>query len=144
MFIKERFGKVMTKITKRDIFTVIREAAENGGLVFDHEDITIDDVIAQMDKEIANLDKKAATAKEKAAEKKAAGDELRDRVFEVLGTEDMTIAEVTEALNDETVSPNKVAYRLNSLVEMNLVEKNDAKVAGADGKSRVVKVFHRV
>ena len=144
MFIKERFGKVMTKITKRDIFTVIREAAENGGLVFDHEDITIDDVIAQMDKEIANLDKKAATAKEKAAEKKAAGDELRDRALEVLGTEDMTIAEVTEALNDETVGPNKGADRLNGLGDRKLGERGEAKVAGADGKSRVVKVFHRV
>lgn len=134
----------MTKITKRDMFMAVREAAEAEAISFSNEELTFDALIEWCDKEIASLDRKAETAKAKAAEKKAAGDALRERVYEVLGSEPMTIAEVTEAIGDEEVSTNKVAYRLNVLVDLGLVEKNDAKIAGADGKSRVVKVFNRI
>lgn len=134
----------MTKVTKRDMFMAVRESAEAGIISFSNEDLTVDALIEWCDKEIAALDRKAETAKAKAAEKKAAGDALRERVYEVLGSEPMTIAEVTEAIGDEEVSTNKVAYRLNSLVDLGLVEKNDAKIAGADGKNRVVKVFNRI
>lgn len=134
----------MTKITERDIFTAIREACEAGAVEFEAEEITADVVIEFCDKKLAALARKAETAKAKAAEKKAAGDALRERVFEVLGTEPMTIAEVTEAIGDEEVSTNKVAYRLNALVELGMAEKADAKIPGADGKTRTVKVFNRV
>jgi hypothetical protein len=134
----------MTKITKRDMFMAVREAAEAEAISFSNEELTFDALIEWCDKEIASLDRKAETAKTKAAEKKAAGDALRERVYEVLDSEPMTIAEVTEAIGDEEVSTNKVAYRLNALVELNMAEKNDAKVTGSDGKTRVVKVFNRI
>lgn len=135
----------MTKITKRDIFNAVLFAAENDGLILDGEsDVSVQDVIVEMEKQIASLDKKAETAKAKAAEKKAAGDELRERVFAVVGFEPMTIAEVTEALGDPEVSANKVTYRLNALAEAGLVEKSEAKIAGPDGKSRTVKTFVRI
>ena len=134
----------MTKITKRDMFMAVREAAEAEAISFSNEELTFDALIEWCDKEIASLDRKAETAKVKAAEKKAAGDALRERVYEVLGSEPMTIAEVTEAIGDEEVSTNKVAYRLNALVELGMAEKNDAKVSGSDGKTRVVKVFNRI
>lgn len=134
----------MTKVTKRDMFMAVRESAEAGIISFSNEDLTVDALIEWCDKEIAALDRKAETAKAKAAEKKAAGDALRERVYEVLGSEPMTIAEVTEAIGDEEVSTNKVAYRLNALVELGMAEKNDAKVSGSDGKTRVVKVFNRI
>lgn len=134
----------MTKITKRDMFMAVRESAEAGIISFSNEELTVDALIEWCDKEIATLDRKAETAKAKAAEKKAAGDVLRERVYEVLGSEPMTIAEVTEAIGDEEVSTNKVAYRLNALVELGMAEKNDAKVSGSDGKTRVVKVFNRI
>lgn len=134
----------MTKITKRDMFMAVRESAEAGTISFSNEELTVDALIEWCDKEIAALDRKAETAKAKAAEKKAAGDALRERVYEVLGSEPMTIAEVTEAIGDEEVSTNKVAYRLNALVELGMAEKNDAKVSGSDGKTRVVKVFNRI
>ena len=133
-----------TKITKRDIFAAILDAATNGAIAVENDEITHEMIAEFCEKEIASLDKKAETAKAKAAEKKAAGDELRERVLEVLGSEHMTIAQVTEALGDEEISTNKVAYRLNALVDLGYAEKNDAKVSGADGKSRVVKVFNRV
>lgn len=130
----------MTKITKKDIFTALLEAAEHGTISLPDE-ITQDDVAEFCAKEIASLERKAETARAKAAEKKAAGDELRERVAAILTAEPMTIAEVTEALGDPDISSNKIAYRLNSLCDIGVAEKNDARIVGSDGKSRIVKVF---
>lgn len=119
-----------TKMTEKEMFTHIAE------VLADEEA-----VVAFCEKKIAALERKAATAKAKAAEKKVAGDELRDRVQALLTDEFQTIAEVTAALADEDVSANKVAYRLNALVDAGIAVKEDTKVAGSDGKNKVVKAF---
>ena len=119
----------MTKITEREMYTMISELLEGN-----------EDVVAFCEKKIAALDKKAENAKVKAAEKKAAGDELRARVEEVLTDEWQTIAEVVAALDDEEVTASKVTYRLNALVDLGVAVKDETKVP-SDGKTRVVKVF---
>lgn len=119
----------MTKITEREMYTMISELLEGNG-----------DVVAFCEKKIAALDKKAENAKVKAAEKKAAGDELRTRVEEVLTDEWQTIAEVVAALDDEEVTASKVTYRLNALVDLGVAVKDETKIP-SDGKTRVVKVF---
>lgn len=119
----------MTKITEREMYTMISELLEGN-----------DDVVAFCEKKIAALDKKAENAKVKAAEKKAAGDELRARVEEVLTDEWQTIAEVVAALDDEEVTASKVTYRLNALVDLGVAVKDETKIP-SDGKTRVVKVF---
>ena len=119
----------MTKITEREMYTMISELLEGN-----------EDVVAFCEKKIAALDKKAENAKAKAAEKKAAGDELRARVEEVLTDEWQTIAEVVAALDDEEVTASKVTYRLNALVDLGVAVKDETKIP-SDGKTRVVKVF---
>lgn len=119
----------MTKITEREMYTMISELLEGN-----------EDVVAFCEKKIAALDKKAENAKVKAAEKKAAGDELRARVEEVLTDEWQTIAEVVAALDDEEVTASKVTYRLNALVDLGVAVKDETKIP-SDGKTRVVKVF---
>ena len=119
----------MTKITEREMYTMISELLEGN-----------EDVVAFCEKKIAALDKKAENAKVKAAEKKAAGDELRARVEEVLTDEWQTIAEVVAALDDEEVTASKVTYRLNALVDLGIAVKDETKIP-SDGKTRVVKVF---
>ena len=119
----------MTKITEREMYTMISELLEGN-----------DDVVAFCEKKIATLDKKAENAKVKAAEKKAAGDELRTRVEEVLTDEWQTIAEVGAALDDEEVTASKVTYRLNALVDLGVAVKDETKIP-SDGKTRAVKVF---
>lgn len=119
----------MTKMTEKETYALIAE------LCADNEDI-----VAFCDKKIEALDKKATRAKEKAAEKKAAGDELRDRVEAVLTEDWQTIADVVAALNDEEATASKVTYRLNALVDLGVAVKDDTKIAG-EGKSRTVKVF---
>ena len=83
----------MTKMTEREMFAYIAELLEG------HED-----VIEFCEKKMTALDNKAAKAKEKAAERKAAGDELRDRVQAVLTDEWQSIADVVNALGDEDVA----------------------------------------
>ena len=119
----------MTKITEREMYTMISELLEGN-----------EDVVAFCEKKIAALDKKAENAKVKAAEKKAAGDELRARVEEVLTDEWQTIAEIVAALDDEEVTASKVTYRLNALVDLGVAVKDETKIP-SDGKTRVVKVF---
>ena len=119
----------MTKITEREMYTMISELLEGN-----------EDVVAFCEKKIAALDKKAENAKVKAAEKKAAGDELRARVEEVLTDEWQTIAEVVAALDDEEVTASKVTYRLNALVDLGVAVKDETKIP-SDGETRVVKVF---
>ena len=119
----------MTKITEREMYTMISELLEGN-----------EDVVAFCEKKIAALDKKAENAKVKAAEKKAAGDELRARVEEVLTDEWQTIAEVVAALDDEEVTASKVTYRLNALVDLGVAVKDETKIP-SDGKTRIVKVF---
>ena len=119
----------MTKITEREMYTMISELLEGN-----------EDVVAFCEKKIAALDKKAENAKVKAAEKKAAGDELRARVEGVLTDEWQTIAEVVAALDDEEVTASKVTYRLNALVDLGVAVKDETKMP-SDGKTRVVKVF---
>lgn len=117
------------KMTEREMYAYIAE------LLPDHEDVT-----AFCDKKVAALDKKAENAKAKAAEKKAAGDELRNRVEAVLTEDWQTIADVVAALNDEDVTASKVTYRLNALVDLGVAVKDETKLP-SDGKTRVVKVF---
>lgn len=119
----------MNKITEREMYTMISELLEGN-----------EDVVAFCEKKIAALDKKTENAKVKAAEKKAAGDELRARVEEVLTDEWQTIAEVVAALDDEEVTASKVTYRLNALVDLGVAVKDETKIP-SDGKTRVVKVF---
>ena len=119
----------MTKITEREMYTMISELLEGN-----------EDVVAFCEKKIAALDKKAENAKVKAAEKKAAGDELRARVEGALTDEWQTIAEVVAALDDEEVTASKVTYRLNALVDLGVAVKDETKIP-SDGKTRVVKVF---
>lgn len=133
----------MTKITKKEMYTAIKEAFETGACKFDK-----DTVIAFCNKEITALDNKAAKAKERAATKKAEADVLYDQVADALNTEEFqTIADiaatVAEVNADATVS--KVTYRLTKLVEAGVAEKTDVTIPGGEGvKARKVKAFRKL
>ena len=132
----------MEKITKREMYEVIKAFVTDGVCEIDTTDI-----IAFCDKEIAALDTKAAKAKERAAAKKAEADVLMDQVRDALTGEFQTIADIAAAVAevnaDATVS--KVTYRLTKLVESGDAEKTDVTVPGVDGaKARKVKAFRIV
>ena len=127
-----------TKITKKDRFATLI-ALFNGDIIL--EDIAdADDYVAFFEKEVAALDKKAAKAKETAAKKKAEGDELTDRIADVLTDEFATISDIVKALGDEDVSNQKASYRLGKLVDAGKAVKGELNIGG-EGKTRKVVAY---
>ena len=134
----------MEKITKREILMGIRALIETGELP---EAVTADCVVEYCDREVATLDRRAEKAKERAAAKKTQGDELTEKVAEVLeGAEDavMTIADIVAAIaeTDPEITAGKVQYRLRTLVDAGRVTKEDITIPGGEGsKARKVKGY---
>ena len=127
-----------TKITKKDRFATLI-ALFSGDIIL--EDIAdADDYVAFFEKEVAALDKKAAKAKETAAKKKAEGDELTDRIADVLTDEFATISDIVKALGDEDVSNQKASYRLGKLVDAGKAVKGELNIGG-EGKTRKVVAY---
>jgi hypothetical protein len=127
-----------TKITKKDRFATLI-ALFNGDIIL--KDIAdADDYVAFFEKEVAALDKKAAKAKETAAKKKAEGDELTDRIADVLTDDFATISDIVKALGDEDVSNQKASYRLGKLVDAGKAVKGELNIGG-EGKARKVVAY---
>ena len=128
----------MEKITKREMFEAIVEAAKGAEFKF-----TAEDVITFAENEIALLDKKAVKAKERAAAKRAEGDELTDAVRAAMSTEDFEpIAEIAARIEGEDVTVAKVTYRLTQLVKNGEAEKTELTIAGGEGqKARKVQGY---
>ena len=128
----------MEKMTKREMFEAIIEAAKGAEFKF-----TAKDVITFAENEIALLDKKAVKAKERAAQKRAEGDELTDAVRAAMSTEDFEpIAEIAARIDGEDVTVAKVTYRLTQLVKNGEAEKQELTIPGAEGqKARKVQGY---
>lgn len=131
-----------TKTTKKETFGILaelviaaRDAAIGG---FDYTSLE-----SFIDKEIESLDKRAESARKRAAKKKDAGDEMRETLFNLLTDEAQTIPDLLpkmqEAMNDDTISAQKLTARLKQLVDLGRVTKAEVTIPGTDGaKSRRV------
>jgi DNA-binding transcriptional regulator GbsR (MarR family) len=112
------------KKTKVMYFTEIRELIENT----DVEGKA--DFLEFIDKEVETLKKRAAAASERAAKKRAESDELTDQIYNLIGSEPMTVDEIVENLGVEGVTRNKVTARLGKLVKAEKIVKEAVKVDG--------------
>ena len=128
-----------TKLTKKDILTVIRTigelAGETGWTVEKNGteiEVTGEDLIDYADTTIEQLDRKADRAKERAQKAKAVGDELRAKVAAVLTNEYQSIAKIAEQVDVEDITPAKVSARLTQLVKAG--EAHKTKIKTADGR----------
>lgn len=128
----------MEKITKREMYEAIKTAMETGETSV-HPDL----IIEFCEKEIESLDRKSAKAKENAAKKKAEGDALTERVFEVLTDEFECIACIAGKIDDEDVSIAKVQYRLGQLVKQDRAEKMEITIE-SDGKKRKAMAYRLI
>ena len=118
----------MTKRTEREMYDLIKELAKDTRVE--------EEVVAFADKKIAAIDARNAKAKER---RDAEVDELTNRIFDVMTNDVVTIADVVIALNEEDVTAQKVAYRLNKLVDAGKVEKSTVTISGEKGtKSRKI------
>lgn len=131
----------MSKLTKKNIYDALINFANSGAMECTIGDekhtITSEELFNFATNEKAQLEKKNVAARKRAADK-AAADELLNAVASVLTDEFQTIAEVTDCIEGADVTTAKIQYRLNSLVKAGEAEKQEMKVAGADGKKRIV------
>ena len=131
----------MSKLTKKNIYDALINFANSGAMECtigeEKHTITSEELFNFATNEKAQLEKKNVAARKRAADK-AAADELLNAVASVLTDEFQTIAEVTDCIEGADVTTAKIQYRLNSLVKAGEAEKQEMKVAGADGKKRVV------
>ncbi len=113
-------------MTKREVYDVIESVFQS----IDNENR--DEVLDMIAKERAALDRKSERAKERAAEKRAAGDELRERVYAAIGdaTEPITINGILEAMCDSSLTPAKITARTRQLVAAGVIEKQMIKLDG--------------
>lgn len=131
----------MSKLTKKNIYDALINFANSGAMECtigeEKHTITSEELFNFATNEKAQLEKKNVAARKRAADK-AAADELLNAVASVLTDEFQTIAEVTDCIDGADVTTAKIQYRLNSLVKAGEAEKQEIKVAGADGKKRIV------
>ncbi|MCM1324773.1 MAG: hypothetical protein NC218_11695 [Acetobacter sp.] len=131
-----------TKTTKRETLAVLAEliaAARDASI----EGFDFTALEAYVDKEVEGLEKKAEQARKRAAKKKDAGDQMRDTLYGLLTTEHQTIPDLLpkmqEAMEDETISAQKLTARLKQLVDLGRVTKTEVTIpATEDTKSRRV------
>lgn len=124
----------MEKMTKKQGYETLAEILSNTDI--EEKDMLLDFI----SKEIASIETKAEKAKVRAAAKRAEGDELKETVKGLLTSEYQTISEITEQIDSDEVSKQKVTARLTQLVKDGVAEKAEAKFEG--GKK--LAVYHLV
>ena len=124
------------KLTKKEYFANIISALRG-----DETEVAVDTLVEFCETEIALLEKRAAKAKATAAAKKSEGDALTDAVFGVLSEEPMTLADSVQALEDETVTPAKVTYRLGQLFNAEKITKEEITIKVEGAKPRKLMTY---
>jgi len=115
-----------TKKTKAMYFAELREMVMD--VVKDEE--KQDELIEFIDKQIETLEKRKVAAADRAAKKRSESDALTEAILAEIGDELITVDEIVVALNDETITRNKVTARLGKLFKAGLIEKETVKVEG--------------
>lgn len=129
-----------TKITKKDRYGKLIDVL-NGVMPSETDK---EDLVKFCKGEIEALEKKAAKAKEKAGIKDgAANDELAQAVRDALTNDFLTIAEIAAKLEGDDITPQKVTYRLNALVDTGIAESTVTKVGTGTGK-RSLKAYRLI
>lgn len=140
--------KKPTKKANYSAILAILNAAESNGLELDGTEITYDSLRDFVEHEVELLDNKAAAAAKRAAAKKVEGDALREKIYDVLTDEPMTINEIVKALDDEDISAQMVTARLTQLAspEVNRVVKETVTVLASSegGKSKKLSAYRRI
>ena len=112
------------KKTKAMYFAELKNIVENTSF----EDLSMkEELVEFIDKSIETLARRREAAAKRAAEKRNESDELTETIYRVLSNDFMTLDEVVAAVNDETVTRNKVSARLGKLVKNEKVEKETIK-----------------
>ena len=114
------------KKTKAMYFAELREMVMT--VVTDEEQQN--ELVEFIDKQLETVEKRKVAAAERAAKKREASDAMTDQISAQIGDELKTVDEIVEAIDDETVTRNKVTARLGKLVKAGIIVKEAVKVDG--------------
>lgn len=131
------------KITKKEIYQIIREFAATANPDVFGNDILADDVVDFCDNEIEILDHRAEKAKENQAKKKAESDALKQTLAGMLTNDFMIIADFVARLDDEEITSQRVSTRLSALAAEGIAEKQEVVVEMASG-TRARRIAYRL
>lgn len=109
------------KITKAMWFEDIKKVIEES----DYENK--EGALEFIDKQLELIASKKEKARERAAKVKAEGDELRERIKNVLTSEYQAIDDIVDLVAEEGVTKAKVTARLSQLVKFKIAEKDQIK-----------------
>ena len=98
---------------------------------------TNEEIKAFAESEIEKMDKANARRSEKRAERKAENEPIKEKIFEVLNSEDVTLA--SEVAEKVEISTQKASALLRQMVEDGKITSEDVKVKGK-GKKKGYKV----
>lgn len=88
------------------------------------------ELIEFIDKQLETLEKRKVSAAERAAKKREESDAMTEQILAQIGDELQTVDEIVAAIDDETVTRNKVTARLGKLVKAGTIVKEAVKVDG--------------
>lgn len=134
-------------MTKKENFHVIIDVlneAQSQGIELE-EGYSYEELRDMVYNEILNIEKKAQKAKERAAEKKEKGDDLRDKVLELVPRDStISVDDIVNALSEteENITRNKVINRLTQLGEKGTNQITKEETVG-DRKNRIT-VYRRI
>ena len=117
-----------TKMTERDILTSIIDGTYD-----------VDVVVAYAEKRLGQMDKRNASVAKRAAAKRAAGDEMTEKVFQFVTEEPQTRAQIAIAFNDAydtDFSDAKIGAKLTALEKAGRISKQRGKIEVPDGKTK--------
>lgn len=83
-----------------------------------------------IDKQLETLEKRKVSAAARAAKKREESDAITYQILAQIGDELQTVDEIVAAIDDETVTRNKVTARLGKLVKNGTIVKEAVKVDG--------------
>lgn len=118
------------KITKVDLFNGLK-ALVNASTELDEESKAT--YLEGLDKELASLEKRKESAQKRAAAKKEESDALTEEILTVVknAVDVVLVDDIVNALEDDTVTRNKVTARLGKLVNRGDIVKEIVKVEGS-------------
>lgn len=125
-----------TKVTKREQYnTLINLIAAARDVALDGFDYV--SLEAFINGEIEAMDKRMESSRRRAAKQRDANTEMSETLFGLLTNDYQTIPDLLpqmqDAMNDETISAQKVASRLKQLIDLGRATKTELTISGTDG-----------
>lgn len=120
----------VVKKTKAMYFEELKEMVMTSGVEQEKQNEMLDFI----DKQLEMLAKRKEAAARKAEQKRLESDALTDAIFAQMKEDFMTIDEIMNCFEDESITRNKVTARLGKLVKAGKVVKEAVKIEGVSNK----------